>query len=260
MEHHRLSLAVVLAVAAVMMVVDWSLPSYVPFPTVYVIFVALVAWFGGLRWGLIASAVVLMDLTFHESVHDHYSGWAVSWGLAARLLLYTAVLCAAMHGRRAFARLKVRATTDPLTGLSNRRVFADAVGEEFRRAWRYQRPACVAVLDVNGFKTYNDTHGHIAGDRMLVDIADIMRGEVRVTDTVCRLGGDEFAILFPETSVEAARCALDHVARQVAELYPAGVSAGLSFVEPTLDAVLNAGDREMYRVKRRIRHGDKPEA
>lgn len=260
MDRDRLSLAVVLTVLAIVLPVDWQLPSYIPFPTVYVLFVALVAWFGGLLWGLAATAVVLTDLTFHESVHDHFSGWAVFWGLSARLVLYTAVLCAAMHGRRAFARLRVRATTDPLTGLSNRRFFADAVGEEFRRAWRYQRPACVAILDVNSFKAYNDTYGHIAGDRMLVDIAKVMRAEVRVTDTVCRLGGDEFAILFPETSVEAARCALDHVARQVAELYPAGVSAGVSFVEPTLEAVLNVGDREMYRVKRQIRRGDEPEA
>lgn len=254
----RLWLFGALGVLAVLLAVDWSLPSYVPFPTVYVVFAGVAGWLGGLRCGLIVSAVILADLTLHESVHDRTGGWAVGWDLAARLVLYSVVLWMALWGRRTVRRLQVRATTDPLTGLFNRRYFADAVAEEFRRAWRYQRPACVAILDVNAFKAFNDTYGHVAGDEMLVKVASIMRAETRLTDTVCRLGGDEFAILFPETTAEDARIALDHLAQRVAEHYPAGVSAGVNAVEPTLDAVLNVGDREMYRVKQRVHR--EPEA
>lgn len=246
----RLRLPFALVLLAVLMVLDWFVPPYWPFPTVYVIFAGVAAWLGGLRLGVLVSATIIVDLAFHERLHDGASPWAVGWGLTARLVLYAVVLGTAYQGRRSIDRLHRRATTDPLTGLANRRHFDGVVNAELRRAWRYHRPVCVAVLDVNKFKVYNDTHGHIAGDRMLVDIATALLAGVRDTDVVARIGGDEFAILFPETALADARVALDHVAQVVAEHYPAGVAAGVNFLDPTLDAVLEVGDRAMYLGKR----------
>jgi diguanylate cyclase (GGDEF)-like protein len=109
------------------------------------------------------------------------------------------------RARRAMARL---ALTDPLTGLANRALLADRIGQATARAERGARPPCLVLLDLDGFKTINDGLGHDAGDRVLVEVARRLTGVVRAADTVARLGGDEFAILLPDvTDDEAERVA-----------------------------------------------------
>jgi diguanylate cyclase (GGDEF)-like protein/PAS domain S-box-containing protein len=95
-------------------------------------------------------------------------------------------------------------TTDPLTGLSNRRHFDEAAKLEIVRARRYRRPLSAVMVDLDHFKRVNDTFGHAAGDRVLVAVAGLCIRLARTTDLKARLGGEEFCLLLPETPGEAS--------------------------------------------------------
>src|SRR4051812_43721141 len=97
------------------------------------------------------------------------------------------------------AILASRATRDPLTGLPNRAALSEALQQEIRATPRLSPPALL-LIDLDGFKAVNDTDGHLAGDAVLIGVADLLREQVRDGDLACRLGGDEFAVLLPRTS------------------------------------------------------------
>jgi diguanylate cyclase (GGDEF)-like protein len=117
---------------------------------------------------------------------------------ALRLNQYASALDA--ERRRAW----MLATTDPLTGLANRRHFDDRLQAELRRCSRTNLPVAVLLLDLDHFKEINDHWGHAAGDTALCRVAELLRNELRASDLPARLGGDEFAVLLPETSAAQA--------------------------------------------------------
>jgi diguanylate cyclase (GGDEF)-like protein len=153
------------------------------------------------------------------------------------------------------------ATTDQLTGAANSRRFnAVAVGE-VERAGRYGHAISLAFLDVDGFKSINDTLGHAEGDRVLARAGHLLQYGVRSSDTVARIGGDEFAILMPETKAEAAGDVLRRVRTELDRLVLSdgrrvSFSVGLvSFDRPpasVLEMTVSA-DELMYRAKNRGR-------
>lgn len=101
-------------------------------------------------------------------------------------------------------KLKKLSITDPLTGLLSRRYLHDRLEEELARSQRFNRQLSVLMLDLDGFKQYNDTFGHLAGDRILEAIAVVIMNSVRSIDIVARYGGDEFTIILPETGISMA--------------------------------------------------------
>ena len=104
------------------------------------------------------------------------------------------------------AKLRDQALRDPLTGVFNRRFLAETLARETARARRDSRAYAVVILDLDHFKRVNDTHGHEAGDRVLVAAAELLRSHTREGDLVCRYGGEEFVVLMPGASaVSAAR-------------------------------------------------------
>lgn len=113
-------------------------------------------------------------------------------------------------------RLRQLASTDPLTGLQNRRRFEGVVGTELRRAQRYGRPLVVMMLDLDFFKRINDEHGHRCGDAVLVDFAACLGRNLRDQDVCARVGGEEFAALLPETEIVAALKVAERLRRSVA--------------------------------------------
>ena len=133
-------------------------------------------------------------------VIDHYSraeGYVV-WLSAAAL-----VLCL-VRGGLTFLENLAQAVTDALTGLPNRRLFADRAEQAILRAHRNGDRAAVMIVDLDRFKEVNDTLGHDAGDLMLREVARRLRAVLRASDTIARLGGDEFAVLLPAVSGAAA--------------------------------------------------------
>src|SRR5919107_6424718 len=96
------------------------------------------------------------------------------------------------------------ATHDPLTGLSNRRALEEMLPREMARARRSGAPLCVAIIDIDHFKVYNDTHGHLAGDEMLRACARAWDSALRGEDTIVRFGGEEFLVVLPDTGLEQA--------------------------------------------------------
>jgi len=98
--------------------------------------------------------------------------------------------------------LNVQARFDALTGCGNRRHFFDELYTELQRSARFELPCCLALLDIDHFKSVNDLYGHATGDAVLVHFSDIVRKCLRSSDLLCRIGGEEFAVLMPQTSLE----------------------------------------------------------
>ncbi len=102
------------------------------------------------------------------------------------------------------AKLEELATTDALTGAYNRRKFNGLILAEIARVRRYEHPLSLLILDIDHFKRVNDTHGHEAGDEVLVVLAGLIRAGIRATDSLARWGGEEFVVLSPEVTVDEA--------------------------------------------------------
>jgi len=177
--------------------------------------------------------------------------------------LLTAVshqVAAALRVAKLHQAAKTAAATDALTGLPNRRTFFTRLGAALEGDPLV--PVTVAVLDVNGLKQLNDQFGHGAGDEALVRIGEMLSAGVRDGDTVARIGGDEFAILFPGAPLFAAERVMRRVAGNIAEGTLAdgkrlptiawGV-ADASDRPVTVDALVDAADRAMYRHKQLTR-------
>lgn len=153
------------------------------------------------------------------------------------------------------------ATTDALTGLSNRRAFIDWAAREVSRCARYGDHFCVTLLDVDHFKQVNDRYGHAAGDSVLAAVSRLMSSIVRSCDVVARWGGEEFVVALPSTSLEGAMLVADRI-RAALEVHPIAdpnggqvltvtASFGVAELEAgeTLEQVVDRADRAMYAAK-----------
>ncbi len=157
-------------------------------------------------------------------------------------------------------RLELMAHTDPLTGINNRGYFMELLGMEMERAKRYGRPFSVLVLDLDHFKSVNDTRGHAAGDEALRSLCQVIKGSgLRNSDFIGRMGGEEFAVAFPETDCNGAMGAAEKVRMNLekSEIVHDGsaffitASIGVSEyrVGDTLETVLSRADQAMYQAK-----------
>jgi diguanylate cyclase (GGDEF)-like protein len=148
------------------------------------------------------------------------------------------------------------AASDPLTGLGNYRKLFDNLETEIRRSDRSKRSFAFLLLDLDGLKKINDTHGHLVGDRALCRLADVLRAHCREIDSAARHGGDEFALVIPEAEVEAAHQIAQRISERLAsdgELPPLSVSIGAAVFPHdgnSIATLLQAADRALYGVKR----------
>lgn len=168
--------------------------------------------------------------------------------------------------REATAQLEHLATTDPLTGILNRRAFFDRFAAELRRSQRYGRSLAVVMFDLDGFKGMNDRWGHPFGDFVLEETARIVTENLRDSDVVARYGGEEIVLLLPETTSEQAQAVAEKL-REAIEQHPfrlaeggpqeavqITVSAGVASV-PLSEALavgelIGRADRALYVAKR----------
>jgi diguanylate cyclase (GGDEF)-like protein len=120
------------------------------------------------------------------------------------------------------------AQTDALTGLGNRHWMRTMFEREVTRTLHANKALCLMMIDVDNFKTFNDQYGHIAGDRVLVAVAEALREFLRPTDLVARFGGDEFAVLLPDLQVKQARQTAERIRQQIAGLSPPSLSTAIT--------------------------------
>ena len=161
-------------------------------------------------------------------------------------------------------RLKKLSITDPLTGLLNRRYFQERLEEEIARSSRHGRQMSLMMLDIDGFKTFNDSFGHPAGDKLLKLVSDAIMDSVRSMDIVARFGGDEFLVLLPETDSGLATHIAERIRQQVSQVALIGetgredglpvitISIGIASYPQnghTLEMIVEQVDRALYQAK-----------
>ena len=148
------------------------------------------------------------------------------------------------------------ARIDPLTGIPNRRSLKESLDAEISRSQRTKLPLTVMVSDVDNFKSFNTRFGHLTGDRVLMDVASLLRKNFRAGDFIVRYGGDEFVVVMPDTDIERARAAVERLNRLIDAWnmsnqhcgYTLGLTCGLTeYVEgATVDELIQAADLDMY--------------
>jgi diguanylate cyclase (GGDEF)-like protein/PAS domain S-box-containing protein len=165
------------------------------------------------------------------------------------LRLLAAEAAITIHRTDLMARLEATARTDALTGLPNRRVWDEDLEREFERANRHGGELCLAMLDLDRFKAFNDKHGHQAGDQLLAATAIAWRPALRATDTIARYGGEEFAVLLPHSDGDGALVVIE----RLLEVVPLGqtASAGIASWDGSESAaeLLARADAALYAAK-----------
>jgi len=163
----------------------------------------------------------------------------------------------------ALERMRRMATTDHMTGLSNRRRFNEILQRYFSEAVRYRFDLTCCMCDLDGFKQLNDTFGHQVGDRVLILAADAIRDSLRTTDVAARYGGDEMVLLLPHTSLERGLAVSERIRHELVVRAGRTESVGrnmtmsigiasMSTDQPTsAEALLGMADRGMYAAKDR---------
>ena len=164
-------------------------------------------------------------------------------------------------------RAEALSVTDDLTRLYNSRFLSLVLRRETKRTSRSGYPLSALFIDLDGFKTVNDNHGHLCGSRALVEVAQVIKASARETDIVARFGGDEFAVVLPDTGSEGAQAVGERVREQVAahgflasqgfdiRLTASVGVATLPDVASTAEELLQAADRAMYQVKAEGKNG-----
>lgn len=161
-------------------------------------------------------------------------------------------------------RLQRLATVDSLTGLANRRLFDEKIDDEWRRSIRWQTPLALVMIDVDHFKLYNDSEGHMAGDQCLRRVANAIRSAVRrSTDFVARYGGEELAVLLAGETLEGGQVVAENIRRSVEKInipHPKSmttdhvtISLGVNAVMPgkacSLSEFIEGADESLYKAK-----------
>jgi diguanylate cyclase (GGDEF)-like protein/PAS domain S-box-containing protein len=174
-----------------------------------------------------------------------------------RLAAFGELAAVAVANAEARAELAHLADTDPLTGLANRRAFTARLNGEVQRARRHGHRLTLAILDLDDFKSINDTHGHQTGDRVLAEVGRRLQSTCRAGELVARIGGEEFAWILPEVDAAGSRPAVERARAEIAGVVVDGVSgitcsAGVCDLESArdVDDLLRRADRALYGAKR----------
>jgi diguanylate cyclase (GGDEF)-like protein len=252
--HVGLTLASFLGVVAVL----HFAPTDVHTAALFLVPISFAAWFlsPGSGWlGAFLAGVVLF--VYENRRHPGEPG-VIFLNAFLNIGMYSFFAFVISEIRGLYEREQDLSLHDPLTGLLNLRAFTGVLTLESRRLARHHSPLTLTYVDIDDFKSINDTLGHSAGDVFLQDLAVTLKNTVRATDYVARLGGDEFTILLPETGGPAAQLAIAKIFENVAALMqdhrPAvSVSIGVVTFEGPASSpaeMIRMADEAMYEVKR----------
>jgi diguanylate cyclase (GGDEF)-like protein len=159
-----------------------------------------------------------------------------------------------------FAEVRTLSVNDGLTGTHTHFFIMSKLTEEVARSARYGSNLSIILFDLDNFKEVNDSHGHLAGDAMLKEVANALKASVRSLDSVGRYGGEEFLVLLPETDGESARLIAERLRKRIEEkelMYEENrvqltLSGGLAVFREGMDenALIRIADENLYRAKR----------
>jgi len=216
------------------------------------------------------AAIVVYTAT-HWNLNDPryapFKAGTFDWNIqGARFILLAAAAVLSTFIVLRARRLQRMSAVDRLTGVFNRSSFEQQLTEEADRARRYARPFAVAILDIDHFKRFNDTHGHAGGDAVLRTVAQTLRRSVRKSDMVARYGGEEFALILPETNAELVIAKLEALRRAVSDAKVSmgkrkrtvGVTISIGVASwpddgAEVDDVVACADERLYEAKHRGR-------
>jgi diguanylate cyclase (GGDEF)-like protein len=223
------------------------------------------------RWYMLGGLIVLFILGYVAQISFFWDSY-VDWSAMMVPVIYFCggvfvwAVCGLSLQTTVDLKIVLRENvTDSLTSIYNRRYLEQRLSEEVDRAVRYQAPLSVMMLDIDHFKSINDTWGHQAGDKILSEFRELIKSSVRVSDIVARYGGEEFLILAPSTDAEAAYNLAERIRentekhnfeingsdlekRSVSVTVSAGV-AQLAAHGITGDQLVNFADEALYRAK-----------
>jgi len=210
----------------------------------------------------VARDVAALQTVLLRALRDELEDDPVRFAEAAEQLVEAtaAIQAEAMeaHVQSRSRELESQANTDPLTGLGNLRALQRQLANLLDVHKRYRHPFAVLLMDIDGLKRINDSHGHPAGDRVLMQVAMSLRRSIRSVDTAARIGGDEFCVLLPEQDLKSAAKLAARLATAVEEevavpgeprvTMSIGVAASPEHGDEA-EALIDTADRAMYRAK-----------
>ena len=245
--------------------IDYITGYELSFALFYLIPIALVAWFGGRRLGLListASAIAWFGADFFSGAR--YSNPTIYvWNTLLRLGFFWVVTLLLSALQEAYKINQDLAQTDYVTGAGSARHFYDMARIESDRFRRYKHSFSMVYFDLDNFKTINDHLGHNTGDKLLRVLTENIQQSIRPSDTLGRLGGDEFAILLPETDEEQAKkCVTRLHSHLSAEMLRKDwtVTFSMSVVTfhqlpKSVDEMVKLADSAMYSIKANGKNG-----
>ena len=214
-----------------------------------------------LKWGLILSTLyflgmVAVEITLQLRSTELFIRYAaVFWAQVTLIVGYEVLRI--INNRKLLedrAEIELLSITDHLTKLYNRRYFSSSIEKEYARSIRQKESLSFLMIDADHFKKYNDTYGHLHGDKTLVFVADVLKKvAARSSDLVFRMGGEEFGILLPDTDSTGAAALAEKVRAEVNSLGIITVSVGYACVMPQLgespEKLFKIADNNLYKAK-----------
>jgi diguanylate cyclase (GGDEF)-like protein len=237
-------------------IIDLSIDYRISFSIFYVLPVLFVTWNSGFRTGLIF-AFLSSCFWFAAAFYSHNSQYPIPilvWNSVVRFSFFI-IIAYTIH---ILKNERKNARFDFLTRIPNRRFFDELFHAEVQRSIRYGHPLTIAYMDVDNFKTINDTLGHQIGDNLLKIVSHTIKKHIRSTDIVARLGGDEFAIILLETSENPGLRIIKKVQKELRAVmndksFPVTFSFGLVTFRKfpkTEREMLKIADDYMYKAKK----------
>jgi diguanylate cyclase (GGDEF)-like protein len=252
----RTTVTIAILVGSLVTALDVLTGSELSFSIFYVLPVGLVAWRLGRTQGILTAICAAAAWSAADLASGHvYSRPLVPvWNGVVRLSFFAIIGAMTSSLRRLLRGHADEARHDALTGLLNRRGFAERAELEIERAHRSRRALTLVCLDLDDFKRVNDTAGHAAGDAQLQRFGSVTRATLRAIDVIGRIGGDEFALLFPDTSTGEALIMIERLRTALADVEPGGIPFSLGVLglgDPMIDVdeALKQADDLMYRHK-----------
>jgi diguanylate cyclase (GGDEF)-like protein len=248
-----------LALALSIFTMDYLTDYEICFSIFYLGPIALWTWYLDRKSGVALSALsalawLVADLKSGDYSHQLFVPY---WNASVRLGFFLVFVLILAPLKEAYAREHRMARADFLTGLANLKAFFEKAEYEVERLKRYASPLTVAFLDLDNFKSINDKFGHQTGDKLLIAVAQIIKDNIRATDTAARIGGDEFLVLLPQTDEGSAREMLDRLQEELIRVmrqngWPVTPSTGVvTYLNPpsSVEEMVQKADWAMYAVK-----------